>query len=91
MVERGVAPAGVVRSHALGTPRVAVRSHYGDLPFNGLDAGRMKAGESLPDQGGQQASVRPRKHGPGVQNRRSGASSGARPANSGRLAARRGL
>jgi hypothetical protein len=41
------APAGVVRSHAPGRSRVAVRGHYGPLPFNGLDAVPVKAGESL--------------------------------------------
>jgi len=43
------APAGVVRSHALGRSRVAVRAYYGALPFNGLDAVSVKAGESPPE------------------------------------------
>ena len=41
--------------------------------FKWLDAGRMNGGESCRDQVGQMASVRPRKHGPGVQSRRGGA------------------
>ena len=36
-----------------GGLRVTVRPYYEGLPANGLDAGRMKAGESLPDQGGE--------------------------------------
>ena len=47
----GVAPAGEARNLALGRPWVTVRPHYGGLPFNGLNAARMKAGESWPDQG----------------------------------------
>ena len=38
----------------------------------------MNAGESLRDQVGQEASVRPQKHGPGVQSRRVGAPRGVR-------------
>jgi len=58
MVERGVAPAGVVRSHALGRPRVTVRPHYGGLPAragrdrtSGAKApcwGRWRAGRPSP-------------------------------------------
>jgi hypothetical protein len=39
----------------------------------------MNAGESLRDQAGQMPPVRPRKHGPEVQNRRSGAPRGDAP------------
>ena len=39
----------------------------------------MNAGESLRDQVGQMASVRPRKHGPEAQNRRDGALRGESP------------
>ena len=61
-----------------GGPGVTVRPYYEGLPFEGLDAGRMKAGESLPDRGGAQPPVRPRKHGPEAQNRRGGAPKGVR-------------
>ena len=44
-----------------------------------LDAGRTNAGESLPDQGGEEPAVRPRKHGPGDTNRRGGAPKGDAP------------
>jgi hypothetical protein len=74
------APALVPRTHRSGTPRAAVRPNYVGLPTLGLDAGRRNAGESLRDQVGRMASIRPRKHGPGVQNRRDGAPRGARPA-----------
>ena len=74
MAEPGAAPARLPRKQPSGTPRVAVRPNYVGLPFDGLDAGRTNAGESPPD------GVRPRKHGPGVRNRRSGAPIGARPA-----------
>ena len=43
------APAAVPRKHGSGRSRVAVRGHYGPLPFNGLDAVPVKAGESLPE------------------------------------------
>jgi hypothetical protein len=55
LAEQGAAPAGAIRNRAPGTPRVTVRPYYGGLPFSGLDAGRMKGGESLPDQGGRDA------------------------------------
>ncbi len=48
-MERGAAPAGGARNPALGRPRVAVRGHYGPLPFNGLDAVPVKAGETPPE------------------------------------------
>jgi hypothetical protein len=69
-VERGAAPARVVRSHAPGRSRVTVRAHYGALPLKRLDAGRTKGGESRPDHGGQTPPVRPRKNGPANANRR---------------------
>jgi hypothetical protein len=56
MVERGVAPAGVVRSHALGRPRVTVRSHYGEPPTLGLD-GTGRAGRKPRARGGEEPSV----------------------------------
>ena len=49
MTEQDVAPAGGARNPALGRPRVAVRGHYGPLPFGGLDAVLVKAGESPPE------------------------------------------
>jgi hypothetical protein len=45
------APADVLRKHVSGRRRVTVRPNYVGLPLSGLDADRMKAGESLPDQG----------------------------------------
>ena len=79
MAERGAAPADVVRNHAPGTLRAAVRPHYEGPPFGGLDAGRMKEGESPPDQGGCRTRLSgPGSYGPGVRNRRDGALSGAR-------------
>jgi hypothetical protein len=36
-----------------GGPGLTVRPYYEGLPLAGLDAGRMKAGESLPDRGGE--------------------------------------
>ena len=51
----GAAPAVALRKRAPGMPRVTVRPYYGGPPFSGLDAGRMKGGESLPDQGGRGA------------------------------------
>ena len=53
--ERGAASAGAIRNAQPGTPRVTVRPYYGGPPFSGLDAGRMKGGESPPDQGGRNA------------------------------------
>ena len=70
------APADVPRKCIPGRPRVTVRPYYGGLPFTGLDAGRMNAGESLRDQVGRMPSVRPRKYGPEAQNRRGGAPEG---------------
>ena len=67
----------MLRKPESGRPRVAVRPYYEGLPPCGLDAGRMKAGESLPDKG-VNALVRPRKHGPLAQNRRGGAPKGVR-------------
>ena len=67
MAERGAAPARLLRKQPSGTPRVTVRPNYVGLPPVGLDAGRMNAGESLRDQVGQRAPVRPRKHGPGLR------------------------
>jgi len=55
LAEQGAAPAVVPRKRNPGTPWVAVRPYYGGPPFGGLDAGRMKGGESLPDQGGRDA------------------------------------
>ena len=49
------APALVPRKHKSGTLWAAVRPNYVGLPFSGLDAGRMKGGGSLPDQGGRNA------------------------------------
>jgi hypothetical protein len=46
---RDAAPAGGARNPAPGRLRVAVRGHYGPLPFNGLDAVHVKAGESPPE------------------------------------------
>ena len=65
MMGPDAAPAGVVRSHAPGRPRVAVRPHYGGPPFGGLDAARMKGGESCPDQGPRRAPSAPGSYGPG--------------------------
>jgi hypothetical protein len=45
----GAAPARKARNLAPGSPRVAVRGHYGPLPFNRLDAAPVKAGESPPE------------------------------------------
>ena len=55
------APADVPRKRISGRPRVTVRPNYVGLPPVGLDAGRTNAGESLRDQVGQRAPVRPRK------------------------------
>ena len=78
MVERSAAPAGVVRSHALGRPRVTVRPHYGGLPAR---AGRDRtSGRKLVLGPAKSRPSESRKHGPEAQNRRSGAPSGARPA-----------
>jgi hypothetical protein len=76
---QGAAPAVVPRKRNPGTPRVTVRSYYGEPPFGGLDAGRMNAGESLRDQGGRSPLSGPGSSGPGVQSRRCGALGGARP------------
>ena len=62
-----MAPAGGARNPALGRPLVAVRPHYGGLPFSGLDAARTKAGESLPDRGPTRAPSAPESYGPGEQ------------------------
>ena len=51
----GCGACGFASQAASGTPRVTVRPYYGGPPFSGLDAGRMKGGESLPDQGGRDA------------------------------------
>ena len=70
MVEQGAAPAGEVRSLALGRPRVAVRAHYGALPLmagRGADEGWRKPAGS----GAQEGSVRARKLRPRGQKSRS--------------------
>ena len=78
MAERGVAPAGVVRSHALGRPRVTVRSHYGGPPILGLD-GTGRAGRTPRAGAGEEPAVRGRKHGPEAHSRHGGAPRGVRP------------
>ena len=60
--------AGLVTSRS-GRFGLAVRSHYGGLQVDLLDAVWMKAGESLPDQGGRGSSVQARKSGSEAQNR----------------------
>ena len=77
MAEREAAPAVLSRKQDSGRSRATVRPYYEGLPLRGLDAGRMKAGGSLPDKGAN-ALVRPRKHGPANRNRRGGAPKGVR-------------
>jgi len=61
LAEQGAAPAVVPRKRNPGTPRVTVRSYYGEPPLSGLDAGRTNGGETCRDQGGQKPPIRPRK------------------------------
>ena len=59
------APARAVRTRRVRGPRVSVRAYYEALRLiSSLDAGRVKAGESRPDQKGLITRARPRKHGP---------------------------
>ena len=71
------APAGGVRTPALGRPWVAVRAHYGALPsMAGRRCGRRR-GESRPAEGVDPLS-HIRKHGPGDRKAACGAPRGAR-------------
>ena len=63
---QGAAPAGLFRKQTSGGPRVTVRPYYEGLP---LMAGRgpdERQGNRR-DQGEQRFPVRPRKHGPEVE------------------------
>jgi hypothetical protein len=70
-VGQDAAPAGGVRSPALGRPGITVRAHYGALPLSGW-TGAGKVGVSLPDgrttceghPGQERRTSRDRKHGP---------------------------
>ena len=79
MAERGAAPAGVVRSHALGRRRVTVRPHYGGAARKGW-TGQDERGESPAIGLAKSQPSESRKYGPEAQNRRGGAPGGARPA-----------
>src|SRR3954454_19269350 len=57
VVERGVAPASVPRTHRPGRPRVTVRPHYGGPPKAGLD-GTGRAGRKLRARVGEEPAVR---------------------------------
>ena len=57
------AAARVLRKHSSGTPRAAVRPNYVGLPLVGWTRGGRTRAKAC-GIGGQQAPVRPRKHGP---------------------------
>ena len=73
------APAGVLRKHISGRPRVTVRPNYVGLPAR-AGRGPDEPGRKPGGSGGAHAPVRSRKHGPEAQNRRGGAPKGDAPA-----------